>query len=79
MNFSRNGLIMVGAILALAGIIALGIPRITTQETKEVARIGDLKIQATEDKSYFIPPLVSGGALLLGVVLIGAGVMTRRA
>lgn len=79
MNFSRNGLIMVGAILALAGIVALGIPRITTQETKEVARIGDLKIQATEDKSYFIPPLVSGGALLLGVVLIGAGVMTRRA
>ncbi len=79
MNFSRNGLIMVGAILALVGIIALGIPRITTQETKEVARIGDLKIQATEDKSYFIPPLVSGGALLLGIVLIGAGVMTRRA
>ncbi len=79
MNFSRNGLIMVGAILALVGIIALGIPRITTQETKEVARIGDLKIQATEDKSYFIPPIVSGGALLLGVVLIGAGVMTRRA
>lgn len=70
---------MVGAILALVGIIALGIPRITTQETKEVARIGDLKIQATEDKSYFIPPIVSGGALLLGVVLIGAGVMTRRA
>ena len=79
MNFSRNGLIMGGAILALVGIIALGIPRITTQETKEVARIGDLKIQATEDKSYFIPPLVSGGALLLGIVLIGAGVMTRRA
>ena len=79
MNFSRNGLILVGAILALVGIIALGIPRITTQETKEVARIGDLKIQATEDKPYVIPPFVSGGVLLLGVVLIGAGMMSRRA
>lgn len=79
MNFSRNGLILVGAILALAGIVALGMPRFTTSETKEVARIGDLKIQATEDKSYVIPPFVSGGVLLLGVVLIGAGMMTRRA
>lgn len=79
MSFSKNGLILVGAILALVGIIALGIPRFTTSETKEVARIGDLKIQATEDKSYFIPPFVSGGALVLGIVLIGAGMMSRRA
>lgn len=78
MSFSRNGLILVGAVLALIGIIALGMPRFTTSETKEVARIGDLKIQATEDKSYVIPPLVSGGVLALGIVLIGAGVLTRR-
>lgn len=78
MNFSRNGLILVGAILALVGIIALGMPRFTTSETKEVARIGDLKIQATEDKSYVIPPFVSGGVLVLGIILIGAGIMTRR-
>lgn len=78
MNFSRNGLILVGALLALVGIIALGMPRFTTSETKEVARIGDLKIQATEDKSYVIPPFVSGGVLVLGIILIGAGIMTRR-
>jgi hypothetical protein len=36
-----------------------------------------LKVQTTESRTYAVPPLVSGGALALGVVLIGAGLYRR--
>lgn len=71
-------LTMIGAILVLLGVIGLAVPYFTTSETKDVAKVGDLKLQATEHTTYAIPPLAAGGVLLLGVVLIGAGV-TRRA
>ncbi len=72
-----NGLTMGGVALVLLGLAALAIPVFTTQQTKEIARIGDLKIQTTEDKSFAGPPLVAGGAVALGLVLIGAGVYRR--
>lgn len=77
MAFSRNGLITAGVILAVLGLLGFAIPVITTQETTEVARIGDLKVRATQDKSYPIPPLLAGGAFILGIVLIGAGAIRR--
>lgn len=77
-GFSRNGLIAGGAVLALLGLIGFAVPTFTTRETKEVAKIGDLKIQATEDRSVTIPPFLAGGVLLLGVVLIGAGLAGKR-
>ena len=73
-----NGLMMGGAVLALLGLIGLAVPVFTTQETKEVAKIGDLKLQTTENKSHVIPPILSEGALALGVALIGAGFYVRR-
>jgi len=73
-----SGLMLGGAILVLAGLIAFAIPVFTTQHTEDVARIGDLKVQTTQHQTYVIPPFVSGGALILGVVLIGAGFYQRR-
>ena len=73
-----NGLVMGGAALAVLGLIGLAIPVFTTQETKEVAKIGDLKLQTTENTSHVVPPILSEGALALGVILIGAGLYMRR-
>lgn len=73
-----GGLTIGGVVLVLLGLAGFAIPIFTTEQTKDVAKIGDLKIQTTESKSYAIPPLVSGGALVLGVVLIGAGIYQRR-
>lgn len=70
-------LTMIGAILVLLGVIGLAVPYFTTSETKDVAKVGDLKLQTTEHTTYAIPPLAAGGVLLLGVVLVGAGVMRR--
>ena len=73
-----NGLMMFGAVLALLGLIGLAIPVFTTHQTTDVAKVGDLKLQATQNTSYVIPPLASGGALVLGIVLIGAGFFRQR-
>jgi len=72
-----NAITIFGAILAIVGLIGLAIPVFTTQQTKDVAKIGDLKIQATESTSHVVPPLVAGGVLALGVVLLGAGFYRR--
>jgi len=78
MGRSMTALTMGGAVLVLIGLITFAIPGFTTHHTEDVARIGDLKVQTTEHESYVIPPFVSGGALILGVILIGAGFYQRR-
>jgi hypothetical protein len=75
---SMGGLMVIGIVLVLLGLLGFAIPIFTTQQTKDVAKIGDLKIQATESTSHVIPPILSGGALALGVVLIGAGFYQKR-
>ena len=73
-----NKLTIAGAVLVILGLLGFAIPVFTTQQTKEVAKVGDLKLQTTEDTSHVVPPLLSGGALVLGVVLIGAGFYQKR-
>ena len=73
-----SGLMIAGAVLVLLGLVAFAIPVFTTQQTRDVARIGDLKLQTTESRSFVIPPLVSGGAVVLGSVLMAAGFYQRR-
>lgn len=73
-----RALVLGGVALALIGLLMLAIPVFTTQSTTDIATVGDLKLQATESRSYAIPPLVSGGALVLGVELIGAGLQRWR-
>ena len=73
-----NGLMIAGAVLALFGLIGLAIPVFTTEQTKEVAKIGDLKLTTKDETSHVIPPVLSYGALGLGVLLIGAGFYRKR-
>jgi hypothetical protein len=67
-----------GAILALLGILGLAIPVFSTSHTKDVAKLGDLKVQTTEQSTHVVPQALSGGVPLLGVILIGAGVYQKR-
>ncbi len=73
-----NALMMVGLVLIGLGVVSFAIPIFTTSQTKDVANIGDLKLQTTQSTSYTIPPLVSGAAVVVGLVLVGAGMMRRR-
>jgi len=69
---------ILGVVLVVAGLLGFAIPVFTTQQTRDVARIGELKIQTTEDTPHIIPPLLSGGVLILGVILIGVSVYQKR-
>ena len=73
-----NGLMIIGVILVVVGILGFAIPIFTTQKTEDVAKIGDLTLQTTEKTSHSIPPLLSGGVLALGVVLIGTSLYRKR-
>ncbi|MGO9450774.1 MAG: hypothetical protein ACLQDV_06955 [Candidatus Binataceae bacterium] len=72
-----KSIIWLGALLALLGILGLAIPVFTTSQTKDVVKLGDLKVQSTERSTHVVPQGLSAGALLLGVVLIGAGLYQR--
>jgi hypothetical protein len=66
-----------GVLLTLLGILGLAIPVFTTSETKDVVKMGDLKIQNTEQTSHVVPVPLSAGALVLGLVLMSAGLYQR--
>jgi hypothetical protein len=72
MNFKVIGLILIGL-----GILGFAVPAFTTRENKEVVKVGDIQINAKTDETHVIPPLLAGGVLVVGVVLLGAGVMRR--
>lgn len=71
-------IIGLGALLALLGILGFAIPVFTTSQTKDVVKLGDLKIQSTEQTTHVVPQALSAGALVLGIVLIGAGLYQKR-
>ncbi len=73
-----NGLMIVGVIFLSAGLLGFAIPVSKTEKTEDVVRLGDVRIQSTQDVSHNIPPILSGGLLILGVVLIGVGVYRRN-
>lgn len=71
-------LVLAGAIILLLGIAGIAVPYFTTEQTKNVANVGPLHVQATEQQSHVIPPLLSDAAVAVGVVLMGAGFFSRR-
>ncbi|HKV53864.1 MAG TPA: hypothetical protein VJN94_04405 [Candidatus Binataceae bacterium] len=73
-----KGIIILGVVIALAGLITFAYPMFTTSRSEDVAKLGDFKVQTQEQVHHSIPPIISGGLLVLGAVLIGAGAFGRR-
>lgn len=73
-----NNIIFSGAVIALLGILGLAVPAFTTQSTEDIAQIGDLKIQTTEKSSHNISPYLSGGIVVLGLLVMGGGATQRN-
>lgn len=71
-------IVMIGAIIALLGLLAMAQPMFTTNQTKNVATFGDLKIQANEQTSHEIPPILSGAALIVGLVMVAGGLYQKQ-
>jgi len=73
-----KGVVLFGAIVALAGLIGFAVPSFNTQDTKDVVDLGAVKVQAKTQEEHFIPPILSEGAMVLGVLVIGAGLVMNR-
>jgi hypothetical protein len=73
-----RSVIIFGAVLILLGLVAFAMPSFNTEETKDVVKLGDVKVQAKTEEPHVIPPLVSEGAMALGILLIGAGLVMNR-
>ena len=73
-----KAIILLGAPLGSLGVLGLAIPIFTTSQTKDVVILGGLKIHRTVQSMHVIPPALSASALVLGVVLIFAGLYQRR-
>ena len=71
-------LIPLGAVLAVIGLIMLAYPFFVTQQTKDVANVGPLHVQENEQQTHMIPPILSGGVLAVGVVLLAGGLMNSQ-
>ena len=74
---SKNGLMMAGLIVGLVGAVAIAVPVFSTAETKDVVKLGDLRVTATEQTSHVIPPVLGPAALVVGVVLFGAAFVVK--
>ncbi len=79
MGSSKTMLMVIGAVILLLGIAGLVIPTFNTQQTDNVAQIGSLKVQAQHPEEHEIPQPLAIGAVVVGVVLLGAGAFRANA
>jgi hypothetical protein len=69
---------IIGAVILLLGLLAFAIPVFTTSQTKDVAKLGDFKVQTEEQQPHVVPSLVSVGAIVVGAVMVGTGLLRGR-
>lgn len=69
---------LIGIILIVLGVIALAYQGITYTTTEKVVDLGPLEVQAEEQRTLPLPPILGGLALVGGVVLVAAGARGGR-
>jgi len=64
---------LVGIVLIIVGVLALGYEGFSYTQRENVAQIGDLKITADTQKTIYLPPALGGAALVAGIILVVVG------
>ena len=73
----RPGTVL-GALLILAGVIALPLGGFSFTTRDKVAEVGPVEVTAQQRRSVPLPPLLGGLAIVGGVVLIVVGSRKAR-
>jgi len=73
----RPGTVL-GALLILAGVIALSLGGFSFTTRDKVAEVGPVEVTAQQRRSMPLPPLLGGLAIVGGVVLIVVGSRKAR-
>lgn len=68
-----KSIVLIGIILIIAGIVALGYQGFTYTKREPIVQIGDLKVTADTQKTVYFPPYVGGIAVVAGIVLVVVG------
>jgi drug/metabolite transporter (DMT)-like permease len=69
---------VLGALLILAGVIALSLGGFSFTTRDKVAEVGPVEVTAQQRRSVPLPPLLGGLAIVGGVVLIVVGSRKAR-
>jgi uncharacterized membrane protein len=69
----RSTMSLIGIILIIAGIVFLAYQGFTYTKQEKVAEIGDLQVTANTQKTVYFPPILGGGMLVAGIVLVVLG------
>ena len=64
---------IVGILLIVLGVIALGYQGISYTTQKKIVDVGPIQATKTEHKTIPLPPIVGGLALVGGIALLFAG------
>jgi hypothetical protein len=67
-----------GIVLIVLGVAALAYQGITYTSRETVIDIGPLKATAERERTFPLPPVVGGAAVLAGVALAVAGARQKR-
>jgi len=65
-----KGLTILGAVLALAGLLALVYPNVPAGTKKDVVKIGPIESTIETKQYYVVPPVVAALVLAGGVALV---------
>ncbi len=74
----KNPLLIAGIVVALLGFVAFAIGGFSFHQQETKLQVGDLKVTADTQHNVPIPPVVSIGAIVVGLVLVGLGAMRRN-
>ena len=70
-------LILVGIVLIIIGVAALVFGGFSFTTTEKVAEVGPLKLEKENTRSFPLPPVLGGLALVGGIVLLVVGARQR--
>lgn len=68
-----NRWVLIGLILVALGAVGLVVPRITYQEEAASVDVGPLSLNVQQERSFTIPDVLAGAAIVVGGVLIAVG------
>jgi hypothetical protein len=66
---------IVGILLIIVGIAALGYQGFTYTKHEKIAQIGDVQLTADTEKRVNLPPILGGLSFVAGIILV---VVARR-
>ena len=68
----------VGILLILAGLASFAYQSYTYTEREKVAQIGGLQVTADTEKTIHFPPILGGGAIAAGIILVIVGRVGKK-